>query len=95
MSGTLPTPLADLGRTDDGHFAKPPRRLSGSEREGDIYFTAPRSVQLRLLAERGRHDEAPDPQPMLEAVRRSGEPRDDRAGAVGVRRAPAPRPGPA
>ena len=44
------------------------------EQAGDVGFVDPRSLQLRLLAEQGRQQQAPDPQPMLKAARDSGQP---------------------
>ncbi len=43
---------------------------------GDIFFTEPRSLQLRLLAERGAHEHAPAADVLAAAARGSGEPQD-------------------
>ena len=73
MAGGLTPQLAELGRSDDAlrEAASLADRL---EQAGDIAFVVPRALQLRLLAERGRHDQAPDPQPLLTAARDSGQP---------------------
>jgi class 3 adenylate cyclase len=50
------------------------RRLADQlQQAGNIQFVDPRSLQLRLLTEQGQQ-QAPDPQPMLEAARDSGQP---------------------
>jgi hypothetical protein len=41
---------------------------------GSIYFIEPRSLQLRLLAERGAHEHAPAADQLVAAARDSGEP---------------------
>ena len=65
--------LAELGQIDEAlsDAVRLARRL---EQAGARQFTEPRSVQLRLLVERGRHDQSPSPEPMLKAARDSREP---------------------
>jgi class 3 adenylate cyclase/tetratricopeptide (TPR) repeat protein len=72
MAAGQPAPLAELGRTDEA-LADAARLAARLEQAGNIGFIDPRSLQLRLLAERGEHDQAPDPEPMLEAARDSGQ----------------------
>ena len=46
------------------------------ETAGNIDFTEPRSLQLRLLAERGAHEHAPATDELVAAARESGDPQD-------------------
>lgn len=73
MTGSQARFLAELGRTDEAltYAARLADRL---EQAGDINFVDPRALQLRLLAERGWHEEAPDSEALLRAVRDSGQP---------------------
>jgi class 3 adenylate cyclase/tetratricopeptide (TPR) repeat protein len=65
--------LAELGRTEEA-LSDAARLADQLEQAGDINFTEPRSLQLRLLTEQGRHEQAPSPEPMLKAARDSGQP---------------------
>jgi class 3 adenylate cyclase/tetratricopeptide (TPR) repeat protein len=73
MAGGQTTPLAELGHTEQALTAAT-RLADQLESTGDVNVTEPRSLQLRLLTERGQHDQAPSPEPMLKAARDSGEP---------------------
>jgi tetratricopeptide (TPR) repeat protein len=72
MSATF---LAELGRSEQALAEAVPvaERL---EAAGDINFTEPRSVQLRMLAERGAHEQAPAADQLLATTRESGQPQD-------------------
>ena len=72
MSATF---LAELGQAEQALADAVPlaERL---EAAGDIFFTEPRSQQLRLLAERGAHEHAPAADKLLATARESGEPQD-------------------
>ena len=65
--------LAELGRIEEA-LTDAARLADQLEQAGDINFVDPRSLQLRLLAEQGRHDQAPSPEPLLKAARASGQP---------------------
>lgn len=65
--------LAELGRIEDA-LTDAALLADRAEQASSVSFVFSRSVQLRLLAERGQHDQAPDPEPMLMAARDSGEP---------------------
>src|SRR5216683_1946855 len=65
--------LAELGRIEEA-LTDAARLADRLEQAGDINFVEPRSLQLRLLAEQGRHEQAPSPEPLLKAARDSGEP---------------------
>lgn len=67
--------LAELGQAEQALADAEPvaERLQAA---GDVVFVEPRSVQLRLLAERGAHEHAPTPDELLAAARESGEPQD-------------------
>jgi class 3 adenylate cyclase/tetratricopeptide (TPR) repeat protein len=71
-SGLTPY-LAELGRVEEAlhEAAVLADRL---EQVGDVIFVEPRSLQIRLLTERGEHDQAPTPEPMLKAARDSRDP---------------------
>jgi hypothetical protein len=65
--------LAESGQTEQALAEAEPlaERLQAA---GDIIFDEPRSLQLRLLAERGAHEHAPVTDQLLAAARESGEP---------------------
>jgi tetratricopeptide (TPR) repeat protein len=67
--------LAQLGRAEQALNEAGPlaERL---EAAGDIHSTEPRSVQLRLLAERGAHDHAQSTDELVAAARTNGDPQD-------------------
>jgi tetratricopeptide (TPR) repeat protein len=65
--------LAELGRIEDA-LTDAALLADRAEQASSVLFVFPRSVQLRLLAECGRHAQAPDPEPMLMVARDSGEP---------------------
>ena len=67
--------LAELGRIDEA-LESAERRADQLEQTGDVTFIGARSLQMRLLCERGEHDGAPDPQRMLQSARDSGQPQD-------------------
>jgi class 3 adenylate cyclase/tetratricopeptide (TPR) repeat protein len=64
---------AELGETEQALTEAEPlaERLQAA---GDVFFTEPRAVQLRLLAERGAHEHAPPTDELLGKARDSGEP---------------------
>src|SRR5262249_12895433 len=73
IAGSQTPLLAELGRSEEA--------LTGAaqladllEQTGDISFVDPRALQLRLLAGRGQHEQAPSPEPLLKAARDSGQP---------------------
>jgi class 3 adenylate cyclase/tetratricopeptide (TPR) repeat protein len=70
MSATL---RADLGQTEQALADAEPlaERLQAA---GDVVFTEPRALQLRLLAERGAHENAPASDELVAAARESGVP---------------------
>jgi len=73
LAGGLTPYLAELGRVEEAlhEAAVLADRL---EQVGDVMFVEPRSLQTRLLTERGEHARAPNPEPMLKAARDSREP---------------------
>jgi tetratricopeptide (TPR) repeat protein len=73
MAGGQTPILAELGRIEEA-LTDAARLADRLEQAGDINFTDPRSLQLRLLAERGQHEQAPSPEPLLKAARDSGQP---------------------
>jgi len=73
MAAGQPPYLAELGRIEDA-FTDAVRLADRLEQAGNIDFTEPRSLQVRLLAERGQNQEAADPEPLLKAARDSGQP---------------------
>jgi class 3 adenylate cyclase/tetratricopeptide (TPR) repeat protein len=75
MAGAQTSIAAELGHTDQA-LTDAARVADQLENAGDINFTEPRSLQLRLLAERGQHDQAPSPEAILKTARDSGEPQD-------------------
>jgi tetratricopeptide (TPR) repeat protein len=73
MASWQPGLLADLGQIDEA-LSDAARVADQLERAGNAGFTEPRSLQLRLLTERGQHEQAPSPEPMLKAAHDSGQP---------------------
>jgi class 3 adenylate cyclase len=73
MAAGLTTVLAELGQTEQA-LNSATHLADQLEPTGNVGFTDPRSLQLRLLTERGQHDQAPSPEPMLKAARDSGQP---------------------
>jgi hypothetical protein len=72
MAGGQAPMLAELGRTDEAlSEAAAADQLQAA---GHISFVEPRALQLRLLAEQGNQQQAPAPDPLLEAARDSGTP---------------------
>jgi len=69
MSATF---VAELGLPEQALAEAGPlaERLQAA---GDVHFTEPRSLQLRLLAECGAHDHAPPADQLVAAARESGE----------------------
>ena len=65
--------LAELGQTEQALAEAEPvaERLEGA---GDLTFAEPRSLQLRLRAERGEHEHAPAANNLVLKARESGEP---------------------
>ena len=73
MAGGQTPLLAELGQVEQA-LADAASLADRLEKTGDVAFVEPRTQQLRLLTEQGRHDHAPSPEPMLEAARGIGEP---------------------
>src|SRR5207249_757366 len=71
MAAGQTTILTELGRIEEA-LTDATSLADRLEQAGDINFTDPRSLQLRLLAEQGRHEQAPSPERMLKAARDSG-----------------------
>ena len=71
IASGVPTQLADLGQTEQALSEAAPQ-ADQLEQAGDYAFTEPRALQLRLLAEQGRHEQAPPSEPLLKAARESG-----------------------
>jgi class 3 adenylate cyclase len=67
--------LAELGQSERALAEAEPlaERLQAA---GNIDFTEPRSLQLRLLAERGAHEHAPAADELIARARESGDPQD-------------------
>jgi class 3 adenylate cyclase/predicted ATPase len=65
--------LADLGRAEQA-LAEAGPLAERLEAAGDIFFVEPRCVQLRLLAERGTPEQAPDAEALVASVRESEDP---------------------
>jgi hypothetical protein len=63
-----PTLLAELGRTEQA-LAEAGPIADRIQIAGDMSWLEPRGVQLRLLAEAGMAEHAPDPEPLLAAAR--------------------------
>jgi predicted ATPase/class 3 adenylate cyclase len=73
MAGSQTPILAELGHTEQA-LSEATRLADQLEQLGDINFAEPRSLQLRLLVERGKHDQALRPEPLLKAARDSLQP---------------------
>ena len=75
IAGTTTTFLAELGQTEQALAEAVPlaERLQAA---GDVNVTEPRSVQLRLLAERDAHERAPAADELVATARESSEPQD-------------------
>jgi class 3 adenylate cyclase/tetratricopeptide (TPR) repeat protein len=73
IAAMSPTFLAELGQPEQALAEAEPvaGRLQAG---GNIVFTEPRSMQLRLVAERGDHEHAPVSDELVTAARESGEP---------------------
>ena len=71
-AGSLPL-RAELGQTAQA-LAEAGPLADRLQAAGNIDFTEARALQLRLLAERGAHAQAPAPEELLGAARESGEP---------------------
>jgi class 3 adenylate cyclase/tetratricopeptide (TPR) repeat protein len=67
------TDLAELGQVEQA-LAEAASRADELQAAGNINFTEPRSLHLRLLAERGECDAAPPPYDLVAAARDSQEP---------------------
>lgn len=67
--------LTELGEAEHALAEAVPlaERLAAA---GDINYTEPRSLQLRVLAERGAHEQAPAIDELLATTRESGQPQD-------------------
>jgi class 3 adenylate cyclase/tetratricopeptide (TPR) repeat protein len=65
--------LGELGQAEQA-LAEAGPLAERMEAAGDIIFTEPRSLQLRLFAERGAHDAAAAPDELVARARESGEP---------------------
>jgi tetratricopeptide (TPR) repeat protein len=65
--------VAQLGQPEEALAEAEPlaERLQAA---GDVFFTEPRALQLRLLAERGARERAPNPDELVASARESGEP---------------------
>src|SRR5262249_22854186 len=73
MAAARAQPMAELGYTEET-LEEAAQLADRLELSGDFVFAEPRSVQLRLLVECGRHGEASSPEPMLRASRDSRQP---------------------
>ena len=75
IAGMSPSFLGELGHTEQALAEAQPiaERLQAA---GDTFFIEPRSLQLRLLAQRGAHEQAPAADELLARARESGEPQD-------------------
>jgi class 3 adenylate cyclase/tetratricopeptide (TPR) repeat protein len=75
MAAGISAFLAELGQAEQALAEAGPlaERLWAG---GDILVIEPRSVQLRLLAERGEHEQAPAVDELVTRARESGEPQD-------------------
>ena len=71
-AGSLPL-RAERGQTAQA-LAEAGPRADRLQAAGDIGFVEARALQLRLLAERGAHAQAPAPEELLSAARESGQP---------------------
>ncbi len=75
IGGMMTTFLAELGRTEQAltEATAAAERLLAA---GHIDWTEPRSVQLRVLVELGKHDVAPAVDELVATARESGDPQD-------------------
>jgi class 3 adenylate cyclase/tetratricopeptide (TPR) repeat protein len=73
ISSGNPTFLAELGQTEQA-LAEAGSVADRIEAAGDMSWLEPRALQLRLLAETGALQHAPDPEPLLAAAREIGLP---------------------
>ena len=75
IAATSATFLAELGRSEQA-LAEAVPLAERLEAAGDIASVESRSLQLRLLAERGAHEHAPAADELLATTRESGQPQD-------------------
>ena len=75
IAGMSTTFLAELGQSERA-LAEAEPLAERMEAVGSIDFTEPRSLQLRLLAERGAHEHAPAADELIARARESGFPQD-------------------
>jgi len=73
MAASQLSPLAETGEIGEA-LSDATTLAVHLEQAGNIAFVEPRSLQLRLLTEQGRDEQAPDLPGMLAAARDSGEP---------------------
>jgi len=73
ISSGTPSVLAELGQTEQA-LAEAGPLADRIEAAGDMSWLEPRALQLRLLAETGSPQHAPDPEPLLIAAREIGLP---------------------
>ena len=73
LAGGLTPFLAELGQTEQA-LSQAVAQADRFEQTGDLAFIEPRGLQLQLLAEQGRHQQAPSPDPLLRTARDSGQP---------------------
>jgi class 3 adenylate cyclase/tetratricopeptide (TPR) repeat protein len=75
IAGMSTTFLAELGQSERA-LAEAEPLAERMEAAGNIDFTEPRSLQLRLLAERGAHQHVPAPDALVARARETGNPQD-------------------
>jgi class 3 adenylate cyclase/tetratricopeptide (TPR) repeat protein len=75
IAGMSTTFLAELGQSERA-LAEAEPLAERMETAGNIDFTEPRSLQLRLLAERGAHQHIPAPDALVTRARETGNPQD-------------------
>ncbi|MEJ7790742.1 MAG: hypothetical protein WKF65_02080 [Gaiellaceae bacterium] len=73
IAGGSTTLLAELGQPEQA-LAEAEPLAERLEAAGDVAFIEPRSLQLRLLAERGTHEHAPAADALVASARETGEP---------------------
>jgi hypothetical protein len=73
ISSGIPNFLAELGQSEQA-LAEAGSVADRIEAAGDMSWLDPRALQLRLLAETGSPQHAPDPEPLLVAAREIGLP---------------------
>jgi hypothetical protein len=73
ISAEASSGLAELGQTEQA-LAEAGPLADRIEAAGDMSWLEPRALQLRLLAETGSPQHAPDPEPLLVAAREIGLP---------------------